>query len=286
MPVPSEPVLLHGSFSMGMLIEPFLHFPEALFAGLLAGGVCAFLGVYVVLRRIVFLGVALSEAAALGVALGLFVGWRPEAAAFGLTLVTALLFSLPGRYQVLSKESLIGWAYVVAAGLSIILIAKNPAAEAHGLDVVSGTLLYASRGEIRQLAAVAGVVFLVFISLHRYFLFVSFDKETARSMGLKTSVYEFGFYACLGLSISLAMKTAGILFVFASLLIPAMISLTLFRRMWVILLGAVLVVILSVPTGISLSFQADLPTGPAVVCVYAGLFVIVSAAKAVYSLLR
>jgi ABC-type Mn2+/Zn2+ transport system permease subunit len=71
------------------------------------------------------------------------------------------------------------------------------------------------------------------------FIFVSFDKETARSMGLRTSVYEFGFYACLGLSISLAMKTAGILFVFASLLIPAMISLSLFWRMWMILLGAV-----------------------------------------------
>jgi zinc transport system permease protein len=100
-------------------------------------------------------------------------------------------------------------------------------------------------------------------------------------MGLKTSAYEFGFYACLGLSISLAMKTAGILFVFASLLVPAMISLSLFRRMWLILVGAVLVVWVSVPAGISFSFQADLPTGPAVVCIYAGLFVITSLAKAV-----
>lgn len=284
MPVPSEPLLWHGSFSLVVFTEPFLRY--ALFAGLLAGSVCAFLGVYVVLRRIVFLGVALSEAAALGVALGLFLGWNPEGAAFGLTLATALFFSLPGRHHVLSKESLIGWAYVVAAGASIILIAKNPAAEAHGLDVVSGTLLYASPREIWQLAAVVGVVFLTFISLHRFFLFVSFDKETARSMGLRTSLYEFGFYACLGLSISFAMKTAGILFVFASLIIPAMISLSLFRRTWLILLGAVVVAIFSVPAGISFSFHADVPTGPAVVCVYACLFVSVCAAKGVYCLGR
>jgi ABC-type Mn2+/Zn2+ transport system permease subunit len=82
--------------------------------------------------------VALSEAAALGVALGLFMGWNAEAAAFVLTLVTALLFALSGRYRVISQESLIGWAYVVAAGVAIILMAKNPIAEAHGLDVVSG----------------------------------------------------------------------------------------------------------------------------------------------------
>jgi ABC-type Mn2+/Zn2+ transport system permease subunit len=280
----NAPLQCTALFSTEVFSESFLRY--ALFAGLLAGSVCAFLGVYVILRRIVFLGVALSEAAALGVALGLFIGWNAEAAAFGLTLLTALLFSLSGRYQALSKESLIGWAYVVAAGVSIILIAKNPAAESHGLDVVSGTLLYSSKREIWQLGCVAGVVFLTFVSLHRMFIFVSFDKETARSMGLRTSLYEMAFYACLGLSISLAMKTAGILFVFASLLIPAMISLTLFRRMWLILLGSVLVVLLSVTAGISVSFRADLPTGPAIVCVYAALFLLVSFGRAVHSLAR
>ena len=271
-------------FCVQIFREPFLRY--ALAGGLLAGSVCAFLGVYVILRRIVFLGVALSQAAALGVALGLFFGWNVEAAAFILTLFTALLFSLSGRYRILSQESLIGWTYVVAAGVAIILIAKNPVAEAHGLDAVSGSLLYASEREIWQLGILAVAVFLIFISLHRMLIFVSFDKETARSMGLSTSVYEFGFYACLGLSISLAMKTAGVLFVFASLLIPGMISLSLFRRMWLILLGAVLVVIVCVPVGIGLSFQADLPTGPAVVCVYAGLFVVVSLAGAIRASLQ
>lgn len=241
---------------------------------------------YVILRRIVFLGVALAQAAALGVALGLFLGWSPEAAASVLTLLTALLFSVSGKYRVLSQESLIGWAYVVASGVAIILIAKNPIAEAHGLDVVSGSLLYATGREIWQLGILAVAVLLIFTSLHRVFIFVSFDKETARSMGLPTSAYEFGFYACLGLSISLAMRTAGILFVFASLLIPAMISLFLFRQLWLILLGAVLVVILAVPAGVALSYQADLPTGPAVVCVYAALFLIASAVEAVRRALR
>lgn len=267
------------AFSIELLREPFLRY--ALEAGLLAGAVCAFLGVYVILRRIVFLGVALSEAAALGVALGLFLGWSPEAAASALTLLTALLFSVSGKYRVLSQESLIGWAYVVASGLAIILIAKNPVAEAHGLDVVSGSLLYATGWEIWQLGVLTAAVLLVFTAFHRVFIFVSFDKETARSMGLPTTAYEFAFYACLGLSISLTMRTAGILFVFASLLIPAMISLSLFRQMWLILLGAVLVVILAVPVGVALSYQADLPTGPAVVCVYAALFAIAAGARAV-----
>ena len=63
-------------------------------------------------------------------------------------------------------------------------------------------------------------------------------------------------------------------------------DLSLFRRMWLILFGALLVVWVSVPAGIALSYQADLPTGPAVVCVYAGLFVITSIAGAVHTSLR
>jgi ABC-type Mn2+/Zn2+ transport system permease subunit len=280
-----ESVVSRGALvSLELLREPFLR--RALFAGLLAGSVCSFLGVYVILRRIVFLGVALSETAALGVALGLFVGWNVEVSASVVTLSTALLFALSGRHRALSQESLIGWAYVVAAGVGILLIAKNPVAEAHGLDVVSGSLLYASDREIWQLGILTGSVLVLFIALHRMFIFVSFDAETARSMGLRTAVYEFGFYACLGLSISLAMKTAGILFVFASLLIPAMISLSLFRQMWQILLGALVVVWICLPVGIGLSFQADLPTGPAVVCVYAGLFLVTAATGAVYQSLR
>ena len=189
----SESVLPGAATSfMEVLKEPFLRY--ALVAGLLAGSVCAFLGAYVILRRIVFLGVALSEAAALGVALGLFAGWNPEVTASSVTLLTALLFSLSARFRVLSQESLIGWAYVVAAGVAIILIARNPVAEAHGLDVVSGSLLYASGREIWQLGILAAAVLLVFTALHRMLIFVSFDKETARSMGIPTSAYEFGFY--------------------------------------------------------------------------------------------
>jgi ABC-type Mn2+/Zn2+ transport system permease subunit len=46
------------------------------------------------------------------------------------------------------------------------------------------------------------------------------------------------------------------------------------------------VVLVSVPAGVGFSYRADLPTGPAVVCAYAALFLVASAAGAIYRGLR
>lgn len=75
---------------MGFLHETFLQ--NALLAAALSGALCAFLGVYVHLKRIVFIGITLSEVAAFGIAAGLYLGLRPEATASLLTVSVALLF--------------------------------------------------------------------------------------------------------------------------------------------------------------------------------------------------
>ena len=53
---------------MSFLQEAFMQ--NALAAALISGALCAYLGVYVHLKRIIFIGIALSEVAALGVGRG------------------------------------------------------------------------------------------------------------------------------------------------------------------------------------------------------------------------
>ncbi|MEW6163108.1 MAG: metal ABC transporter permease [Nitrospirota bacterium] len=85
--------------------EPFMQ--TALLGGLITACLCAYLGVFVILKRIVFMGVALSQVAALGVASGLFVGVNPIISAFVLTLFGIILF---WRYcQVFYANSLRGF---------------------------------------------------------------------------------------------------------------------------------------------------------------------------------
>src|SRR6185295_3864700 len=67
-----------------MLAQSFVRY--AVIASVLAGGVSAYLGVYVLLRRIVFVGIAIAQIATLGVALGHMLGLHQAEAAFGLSL--------------------------------------------------------------------------------------------------------------------------------------------------------------------------------------------------------
>ena len=79
-------------------------------------------------------------------------------------------------------------------------------------------------------------------------------------------------YLTLGLVIAVSMKTAGILFVFASMVIPPMTGLVLSRRVGLVFIVSILSVLLSVGAGLWISFTRDLHTRPIIICVEGALF--------------
>jgi len=245
---------------------------HALVAALISGALCAYLGVYVHLKRIIFIGIALSEVAALGVAAGLYVGVWPEATASVLTVLVALLFWLPDPRGLLGREAVLGLVYCIAAAGAIILLAVNPMAEAHGVDLVSGNLLYTMGDDILLLSVLAVGTLALHLILFPRFLFVSFDPETARTVGFEERIVDFLFYLTLGLCIAVSMKTTGILFVFASMVIPPMVGLILCRRVWAVFVVAVFVALTACFMGLWGSFHWDLPTGPTIVCLQGVVF--------------
>lgn len=198
-----------------------------------------------------------------------------------LTVLVALLFWLPGRQGLLDREALLGLIYCVAAALAIILLAVNPMAEAHGVDLVSGNLLYTMGGELLVLSLLAGGTLTVHLILFPRFLFVSFDPETAKTLGLEERTVEFLMYLTLGLCIAVSMKTAGILFVFSSMVIPPMVGILLCRRVWAVFVTAVLVAMAAAFLGLWASFRGDLPTGPAIVCVRGVLLLLAALVRVV-----
>ncbi len=244
----------------------------ALFAGLITGLACAYLGVFIILKRIVFMGVALAEVAALGVALGLFIGANPFVCASILTLIGVIIFWAAHTERSLSRESFIGFIYVFCASLAVLLIAKNPMAEAKGINLISGNLLYTTWQDIAILGSVVLLVLSIHLAFFKRFLFVSFDKETAYTAGINTNALDLLLYVTIGIIISLATKICGVIFVFASLLIPAMIGLVFARRVRMIFIIACVSACLCVAAGLVLSYVWDLPTSPVIVVLYSVLF--------------
>ncbi len=258
---------------MWLLSETFLL--HALAAAVIAGSLCAFIGVFISLKNIIFVGLALSEVAALGVAAGFFIGFNPVAGAFALTIAAGIFFWHPGFRKQLTAETLIGFAFCFAGVLSIILVSKAPMLKASGLDLLSGNILYVSSAEVLLMLFTGCAIALVFSAFFRKILYASFDPDSASASGVSAKLYDFILYFTLSVTIAVSMRSAGVLFVFGSLIIPPIIGLMLGNRIWKVFVIAVSVAVITAPAGIIISYYGDFPTSPMITLIQAAVVIIV-----------
>lgn len=252
--------------------DPFMR--TALAAGLIVGAVCAYLGVYVVLRRIVFVGAALAQVSSAGVGLALYTGWNPSVLSLLLTLGGVAAFSIRPKDKRTTQESLIGIGYVLASAVAVLLVAKSAQGEAHLLDVLSGNILTVTPGQIWAMAGIGVAAVVIHSLFYKQFLFSSFDPDTSRASGMNATAWDLLFFLLLGVVISLAIRLAGTLLVFGFLVIPAVTALMLSRRLGkihAIAVGAAWVATLG---GLYASFKYDLPTGPTIIAISCVMLVI------------
>lgn len=265
------------------MFETVLLFREALYGALVIGVTCAVLSTYVVLRRIVFVGAALAQLSSAGVALALWLsgvsafqaaGRHPAAISLLVTLLGALFFGLGGGRRLISSEASIGVTYAVAAAAGILFIAKAVHGEAHDI-FLQGNILGITRKDTVVLLAVGAPVLALHAVFFKEFLFVSFDRETARTLGYRVAAWDLLLYFTLGVVITGAMQFAGVLLVFNFLVLPAVTGLLLSNTMRGTVAGAVASAVLAVGAGFFLSVPFDLPSAPAIIAVQ-GLLVLLA----------
>lgn len=265
------------------MFDAVLLFREALYGTLVIALACSVLGVYVVLRRIVFVGAALAQLSSAGIALALWLSgmgllpWlsaRPIAFALLLTIAGVLFFgSSSGRGRI-PPDATIGVTYAVAAAAGILLIAKASHGEAHDI-FLQGNILGITRTDTLVLVAVAIPVLLAHVIFYKEFLFVSFDRETARTLGFNVGAWNMFLYLTLGLVIAFAMQFAGVMLVFNFLVLPAVTGLLVSRSMGGVFVWSIVSALLAGLIGFSLSVPLDLPSGPAIIAV-SGVLAIVA----------
>jgi ABC-type Mn2+/Zn2+ transport system permease subunit len=243
----------------------------AFLAGLMVTGVCAYVGVYVFLKRIVFVGVALAEVSSAGVALALLTGISPFLGAVVLMFLGIGLFSVRWAPRKVSQEAFIGIGWAVASALGVLLIAKSAQGEAHMHDLLFGNILTVDGGTVLLTAAGLAVVLATHALFAKEFQFVSFDADTAAAMGYRARMWDLLLYATIGLSIAFSIHTVGVLLAFSALVLPPVTALLLTRRMKSALAVSVLLGLVPVPIGLYLSFVGDLPSSATIV---AAMFVL------------
>ena len=255
---------------------------SGLIGAMIVAAICSYIGVYVVLKRIVFVGASLAQISSAGVALAFllgqfspFIARQPMAVSLVVTLVGVLLYSQQTLSRRIPQESIIGLGYLVASALTLMLIVKSPKGLDEIKELLDGHVITIDNAHMVQLAIVAAFAALVHALFYKQFLFVSFDREVAATQGYRVRLWELLFYFVLGLTIAVMIESAGLLSVFAYMVIPAITGLVVARRMRTAFLVAIASALISTFLGFCWALQGDLPTSPPTIAVSALLLAVV-----------
>lgn len=260
-----------------MMEYPFIR--TALLGTSAIGIACAYLGVYVVLRRIVFVGATLAQISSAGIALGILSGWSPNALSLGLTFLAVLFFAHPRFGRRWPQDAVLGILFTASGAAAILLVAHTARGNEEVVNLLQGNLLAMTAGEARWLAAAFGGILAVHLAFQKEFLYLSFDPAMAATQGYRAGLWNLGFYALLGLAIALAIKAIGVLLMFAFLVMPASAGLIATRRLGGAFAVAMGSAALAVFVGIWLSYRWDFPSAPMIVAVMAGLLAVSGLAR-------
>jgi len=256
---------------------------DPLLASVISGGLLGFLGVYVVLRRIVFVSAALTQLSTLGIIVALLVEERlgVEVEHAGVQLLVALAFSAGGALLLgtlgtgrrLPAEAGVGMTYVLAGAL-VILGANKLIHVAHDLNsLIFGNAVAVPVQDVVILAVAAVVVGLVHTVFRKEVVFVSFDRETAEAMGMNASLWSGVLYFTIGLAIPVAARVVGALPVFAFLTVPAAAALTASSRLKTAFAISTVLGAIAAGAGYLASWTLQVPTGATMVTAAGLLFV-------------
>jgi len=257
------------------IVHPsYLLFP-ALLGTLIMGLVCPLVGSYLVLRRTVFLGLTLPEIAAAGVAFTFWLqqlGFLPQIGEGerGIAMIGSLTFTLLGmgllgyleqRGKGLAEGRLAA-AYAFAGALTILFMVFNPAGQIEVLNLLKGEVIALSKGELRLLTAVFGLVFAAMLIFRREFLLTAFDRDLAFLLKGRQVIWDVSLYLLAGLIIAFGVIMAGPLLIFGFLVLPALAAKPLAQRMSSYLVVSSVLGLVMAFFGFYSSVRLDLPLGP------------------------
>ncbi|RKN08331.1 anchored repeat-type ABC transporter permease subunit [Streptomyces radicis] len=257
------------------LVNPALSFlPKALFVALMSSAVCGVIGCYVVLRGMAFIGDAVAHAVFPGLAIAFVVQGNlvlGGAIAGVLTAVAVAVFSQNRR---LREDSVIGVFFVGAFALGIVVISRSPGYSGSLQQFLFGSITGIPDEDIQVVGVSTAALLVLAFLLHKEFVAVTLDRESARALGLPVFALDLALYVMVSVAVVISVQTIGNILVLALLVTPAATARLLTDRLAVMMLIAPLLGGLSAVTGLYLSWSLDLPTGGTVVLVATGLFLL------------
>ena len=261
--------------------------------GFLVSAACGLAGNFMMLRRMTLMGDALSHSLLPGVVLAFLLtqSRSPMVMVIGAVLATmaaALLIEWIEKHSRLKKDAVIGIVFTSFFALGVLLINVFAAQ----VDLDGDCVLYGELGLIfladpvtlwagyqapvpvvRMVVMVVVLVALIFI-FYKEWVVTAFDPGLARTLGIPTGIFHYGFMMLLSLVIVSAFESVGVILVMAMLIFPGATASLLTKRLPQRLLFSCLLSALYAFGGLQLAITWDANIAGVMTVVAGGLFLL------------
>lgn len=194
-------------------------FLPQLFLGVVLGALIASMGVIIVLRKMSFFGVTLSQVVSTCVGITLFLGIKNEF--FPILLSIAVLIPLFIFYRnVSSEDTILGILFVSFTAFSQVLLSFGGNVQQHLLSAYFGDILTSETNANPKLFLLVGVCIAIFTVFYKRILFLSFDEDEFKVRGFSVFFTEIVFFFIVTAIISVSVNLLGTFYSLAQMLMP------------------------------------------------------------------
>lgn len=256
-------------------IESWHLFHHTYITGWCLAALLSLVGVVVVARDQIFLGLAVSQASLFGVATGMWTAavllHQSDGSPYGelglsacsifFAMLAALVTSRVRSFGRESPEAMTGWVYATAASAAVLLLSRSP----HGLEEVhrllSSTIIGATRTDVVMFSLLLLVTIVAAARWHDAITLLVMDAEMAGAVGLSVQRWNAALSLWAALTVGLSIRVSGLLFTFGSLILPALIAKNVVREVRSMFWAAPFIAVTTTLCAFVFANAYDLPPG-------------------------
>jgi zinc/manganese transport system substrate-binding protein len=248
---------------------------EALLLSIPAG----ILGTWIVLRGLAFFSHAVGTAAFPGLVVAAGLGWpAPAGAALAATAYTFGVEGLASRRES-DRETLTGLTLVGALALGVVLASDVFHSGANVETLLFGSLLLVGPHDVRLAAIAAALSLALTAILGRRWLATGFERQTARSLGVRAALLDTVLLAAVAFAVVAALSAVGALLAAALYVLPAATTRLWLRRLTTWQAASVALAAVEGVVGLWLSVELNAPPGAAIAVLAGGVFAAAALAR-------
>lgn len=253
----------------------FAFIQRALIAGCFVALCCAFLGIFLVLKRFALIGEGLAHISFATIAIGLLVNVTPIFVSLPLVVLAALLILRLTEKSLVHGDAAIGLLSATGVAVGVLIASVAGGFNVDLFSYLFGNILSVSKIEVFLSVGLSLIIMGTVRFFYHDLFAVTFDQDHAQISGIRTGLVNKMLVILTALTVVLGIKVVGTMLVSSLIIFPAASALMVARNFKSAILLATLFAVVSVMVGIFVSYIWNLPSGATIVCVNFVIFVVV-----------